>query len=394
MRWLWLVVFPTVALANELNFEQLANLIENKPNIEAALAALPQSFRENYSLLPNSRSGHPGTPAAPRAIFYNPSGNLMVSFNGASDTFEIVRFNPQSGRNEFFSGIVREGRLRIENGTSCTRCHGEPPRLRWDHERQYLSSGYQRPIPDGEQEAFARFRAEASKHPRYRFLSGLGDYDETQFPRGRNDGNLRSESFRRMLDKAQGRTILAQLKKNPRFTEFEPLLWAILQDCDALAMLPETTRRSYATLFPNPQASEAERRELAHLFGPDDIQRTFSKNGNETIVRRLVNMRLLSALRGTVGLNTESWSMQTENGLPSRHLPKAQWDISAKAAMFYDNAFEVVYEQVSAHLPGDEDSRSCEALAPQVNARIGDLRLRQTVSGTVPHAAPIAQPNH
>jgi hypothetical protein len=126
-----------------LSFSDIENLIEKNDlrSIESFLSVLPNEYKNQYSLVFNSRGLQDGTPQDPRAILFSKNGNLFFSFNGNESekgfyNIETIEFDDQSAqfkaREIQFSADQKIKPRIVENPVACVRCHGYSTKPIWD----------------------------------------------------------------------------------------------------------------------------------------------------------------------------------------------------------------------------------------------------------------------
>lgn len=199
---------------SDFNYESLVELIESKnvTSVEAALKELknekPELF-DTFILMYRSKSLQKGSFLAPRALLFEGSGRLVVSFNGDPKDYtgynklEVMQFRDDTKKFEFREIAFRDGQppqFSQANPAKCMQCHQSPdrknidPRPNWEpynvwpgaygsdfgrvnpmspNDIRELESQDQQHIEDQAQEQvmIKKFFQEVKPdHPRYKFL--------------------------------------------------------------------------------------------------------------------------------------------------------------------------------------------------------------------------------
>ncbi len=124
----------------EYSFSEMYKEIEEKGirKIEDAIAILPQSLRDNYTLMYASNSIQHATKENPRAILFGHTADFIVTFNGEANpdrndnggynSLETLEFRRKENRFilreiVFDPGGLARPRVSAENPGKCLRCH-------------------------------------------------------------------------------------------------------------------------------------------------------------------------------------------------------------------------------------------------------------------------------
>jgi hypothetical protein len=140
-------VQPLLSLGEEISYERLRHLIESKKltTVNDTLAALPEEFRSNFTLIYSSGSTQPATFEKPRALLFTQDAKFILAFNDIPDAdgkkrLEMVQFRDDQDVFEFYS-------IRFDNESSahekavffsekdpyiCSKCHYDDLRPNWD----------------------------------------------------------------------------------------------------------------------------------------------------------------------------------------------------------------------------------------------------------------------
>jgi hypothetical protein len=132
---------PT-ATESEPSFASVLSAIDGGAwTLEKVVGQLPPAYRSHYSLVFDSRSLQPATPAAPRVILYGRDAKLLLAFNGDPSRpgyldLEVIAYDDLTHRFQFHEiRFSADGKTRphvVPAPRKCALCHGEPPMPRWD----------------------------------------------------------------------------------------------------------------------------------------------------------------------------------------------------------------------------------------------------------------------
>lgn len=101
--------------------------------LEESISLLPRNMTDgNFVLMYRSRSLQHASPDQPRALVFSPSARFVVTYNGGHNqmaghnTLEVVQFNDQTFRFDFFEIVFQKGiapKLSNANPAKCLSCH-------------------------------------------------------------------------------------------------------------------------------------------------------------------------------------------------------------------------------------------------------------------------------
>lgn len=313
--------------AEPLNYEALIALIRQHDirKVEDLLAKLPADFRENYTLVYDSRSQQAGTKMAPRVLMFGKDAEMVIAFNGGegkdekSNAVEIAQFRPKTGKVELreihfpktpSESVHYSGRDPVE----CKQCHGDQPKyiLRdynvWPG--MYGSDDDSLDQVPGEKEAFDAFVATAKMHPRYRYLEKLGSGPQSAFPyyngpvrfsekvgeaenphrRLENQPNTRLTIY---LLRRHALRSLAKIEKSPFFRKYQDAMIYLYLKCDTSHQekIKAALEADFKRLFPKAvRGKEDPSGSLEYLFtilGLEDNNDGLDKPGRPTMATLL-----------------------------------------------------------------------------------------------------------
>lgn len=160
-----------------ITYPEIENLITTNKitTVEGFLKALPDSYKNQYTLLRKSSALQGANLESPRAVVYGQTGEMTLTFNshpdlGGYDDVEFLAYDKDT--KEFELRVItfqnNEVIFSEKNPTQCTHCHGIKPRPLWDNYPLWKHSfGARKDILTSEEEAILKsslFR----DHPRFK----------------------------------------------------------------------------------------------------------------------------------------------------------------------------------------------------------------------------------
>ncbi len=126
--------------------------VEPSPKAEQFIACLPEEYRRRFVMVTESGSMQGATPQAPRVLLYGNSGKTIISFSPVQspDSVEILQYEDRKGSTprfqwtpKVFAKNATSGDFDFSYGVgsaagghggtqSCTACHGNPVRPKFD----------------------------------------------------------------------------------------------------------------------------------------------------------------------------------------------------------------------------------------------------------------------
>lgn len=271
--------------------DDLKDLIrEQEPtSVAQVIAALPQEYKENYTLAYHSQSLQGSDHDNPRAILFGRTAQFILTFNGDPSqqyysVIETVQFRETSESFELYSVDFSGGTAEVSspNPQICMSCHGSPPHVIWSsyeygerktgHWPGLYGSSHDAPVLNpGELAAFKRFRERAATHPRYHYLV-MSKPGAPWFPYGTgpNQHWLRpNDRLGNLLARWQARQIAALIDRGDFIKRHPRTAQAFLLQCPGIEAEPY--RRRVRALFDArfPQRSHSLAHELLGTLTPE-----------------------------------------------------------------------------------------------------------------------------
>lgn len=365
--------------SNFFDFQKLEDLLKDNPNInsvETFIAALPESYRKNFSLVFRSGSAQTARADRPRVLMHGEpdtsvrfvpprEDRLILAYTGGSDgyrrddTVEIIEFEEQSQKFVYrelafggdiakLTGVSSNERYKFSdrNPELCLTCHKAEPRPIWEpyggtlatraensysDDRPYFmdwpgiygqSAGNMDDGRDNERTNFFNFLDKQRNNPRYSQLTGLMATDP-------NDGNPKfiganNIGLTNKLSKWNGRRILSFIKATPDYRKYRFAMYASVIGCsDIPSFLPNKVRALHTNADYDALLRESEKLMLPQIS-------TF--NYGEIEYYALAGMRYLIEGRKlmTEGreLKMDEWFMNGAKGMYNMFAPGTKYAFS------------------------------------------------------------------
>jgi hypothetical protein len=224
-------IFVISLHAEAFTIDDLSRVVREQKitSVEQLLPTLPQPLLRNYTLVYDSLSLQAASSENPRAILFDSTGRLILSFNGHESQkgfreIEAISFDPETSRINLHRVEFGPGQApRITNNPrECVACHGSPARYIWPTYNRWTNTfGSQGDLLDAiELPAFANFRAQAEGHPRYKhLLTPAGEKYWPYFARKEQREIFRMPNFRLAVLMAfnQAAAEFTRAHDNPQF---------------------------------------------------------------------------------------------------------------------------------------------------------------------------------
>lgn len=284
--------------------DELFMALEGKKitNVEEFIAALPQSIRQNYVLMYDSKSLQSASFQRPRVILRSPLSEVMLTFT-----------DPQGSTNEHDSNVelmywdkdkkafemqeitfTSEGhKLSKVNPESCIKCHGKDPRPNWEPYSTWpgvyggdAEFRYGGELVKNERKNLDAFIKTAPKHPIYKNLVNLKENFriEPSFTGGEEAKGLMSYKLTESLSKLNFQRIVRMMKENPNYEKFKyaTLYMACPGEADDLSPFPDSLKELNKLISDRSGSSIIE---VYQVLGTDTSKWSMSFRGTDKQIR-------------------------------------------------------------------------------------------------------------
>ncbi|MFM8313412.1 MAG: hypothetical protein ACKOA8_03935, partial [Deltaproteobacteria bacterium] len=234
---------PRGPLSEINSIQQLIQLVDDNRDLttlEKVLHALPVPLRSSPVFIYRSESLQSASPEFPRVLLSDPSGNLVLAFNGESkqtgfDKLEALEFDEKKNRFNFYEmKFSSAGKLEVSkpNPSECLSCHRfSDPRPNWESYDQWpgvYGSNDDR-LKSEEVEPFKNFLNLFELNPRYSALrieplkQVLGY--SSHYGRLPNEPNI---SFTHRLSRNNFKRLARLIMESPDYEKFKYMIGGFL----------------------------------------------------------------------------------------------------------------------------------------------------------------------
>lgn len=202
---------------------------QNNPTVESFLAALPQSIKQSFVLMHDSRSMQRATPQQPRQILFGADARFLLAVSGVPEDprfneLEFAEFEPSTGRYHFGTiSFAPNGPATIKKDVAfCQNCHGATPHPIWAPYPDWKGAyGNDRgAIEEGLKQDFAAFLTAAPSSPRYQHLSFRKTNDQSTFLLPTRYYPYPNTDFNHELGNTMALGVATRLKAHPSYNRW------------------------------------------------------------------------------------------------------------------------------------------------------------------------------
>ena len=329
------------------SFSQIQQIIETKQpkSVEAFIASLSPELRSNFTLVYQSKSIQGASKESPRAVLFSKTGDLEISFNGASSqeggsSVEVMNFyGPKSQRKSSLHEITFDpkgampARISDPNPSRCISCHGSPPIPIWEsypswpgvygshddtlNNKNELPPGSK--VDDSEEKSFKKFKAAVKANGRYNKLLFANNGDSPYLGANEDFGATDLHSSHRpnlrlttALVGQAGMVVASELKKSPLYDQFKfSFIYSSLCEKDASSL--EAVRNKMKETSKNlPLPSQG-------LVILANAQQSIPDSDSDSPARKL--LPYFGVSKAIASLSIEGKSTETSNGFSHMRTP-------------------------------------------------------------------------